>query len=1310
VLGHELESAFKLAVDAVNRESSDVQIRNDFSASIRDETDDPEKACKKAADYFSSNSKFVGVVGAYFSSCSIAFQNQLKAKNSQLPQISYRSPSVQLFDRTKYPGFYRLVSNNKRQAEVIVDIITHFRWNQASIIHTNDLYYGKELSDEIVTRSQLSNIYIKERIIYNPVENPFKFQEKLQVIKSSGSRINIIVAQGNDVFNIVKLIKSKNMYGEGWVWILTDGGTSLYLPDNADVNATAQGFIGVAPEMFKGPKYVNLVVQWYGSGYPGLIHKTMAAPIVSPYVGQIYRVVSLYHTLLTQLVKENKLDVNTDTATTHKLLQAKLLAMNQPEKKVNLILGDAVFFSDNVEDQPKFTVRNYINEEYKDVGTWQPGQLSLSSITWPGGVTQTPTDKGKPGKTLFQISFVVPMNTALGYLSEYGKELISAFNVAIDIINSNDNYQIELNGLIKDEGVDGIASCKKVGEELEDMSLVAVVGAFRSECTMQLHETLGATGVPIISYASTSQELSNVNKYPYFFRVAPSNKMQSQILRQIVNKYSLKEIGILTSTELSSLEVASNFKSLLLNDSIPVRIYEEFPQNSNIDVLRSKVEKIRVSGARVILLSALANDARLIQLIATELSMAGKGWIWFGSDGATSLNFGDRSDVAKALEGMLGVNPKKGEGSLYLKLLSSWAGKDKLKYPGIIHNTGSVSLPYTAQVFDAVNGIAIALTDLVSRKTISHQTNAATIRQLLYEKFRGYNSDENGYTSALGGKMYFDANHNGPLQHDVVNLVDGNWLTIGKYRSSKQTISFFKDPIFPGGTTLPLVGAGKIIYKVAAFFPKHRLLGPLSDLGLLWESALSAAVNWINRNDTIAVGFDVSYYDVGVDPNNCSQALKYLPANIDIVIGAARSVCTAAIYRVVHHLNIPMLTYASTSPVLSMKTIYPNLFRTCPSDSAQANAFSDLIEKYSWEKVGIIAADDMYGRELAADLENLLKIKAIKITTVQTFKSGANSMMKQVDNLKRSGSGVNIIIADPSDALQIYQEAFELEMIGKGWTWLGSDGAVSTIFTRAQNLQRAMQGMVGFKPEAGHGTLYDTLYYEWLRVNPAGGTNIAYIAQVFDSILVPAFALHKLQEKKEVTPMMSKATVRQKLLDQLKVMQTEEDGFDSTTGKRLYFDSHQDVLSAYDLVNLNGDNWVKVGLYEQTQLDITSNVVWPGGTVKFPPSDPPSEQPLEVEEHSSNSGTSKGLIVLAVVFSIFGLLVIIFMLYIVRRVRHRHLYMQSDLNQGGFFSVLYGHSVNRPGVRLQPESNGHCKTEITASATDITGPMLPRHV
>ena len=62
-----------------------------------------------------------------------------------------------------------------------------------------------------------------------------------------------------------------------------------------------------------------------------------------------------------------------------------------------------------------------------------------------------------------------------------------------------------------------------------------------------------------------------------------------------------------------------------------------------------------------------------------------------------------------------------------------------------------------------------------------------------------------------------------------------------------------------------------------------------------------------------------------------------------------------------------------------------------------------------------------------------------------------------------------------------------------------------------------------------------------------------------------------------------------------------------------------------------------------------------------------------VKEESG--GTSQGLIVLAVVFSVFGLLVIIFMLYIVRRVRYRHLYMQvmlenTKLNYSPIFDFL----------------------------------------
>lgn len=56
-------------------------------------------------------------------------------------------------------------------------------------------------------------------------------------------------------------------------------------------------------------------------------------------------------------------------------------------------------------------------------------------------------------------------------------------------------------------------------------------------------------------------------------------------------------------------------------------------------------------------------------------------------------------------------------------------------------------------------------------------------------------------------------------------------------------------------------------------------------------------------------------------------------------------------------------------------------------------------------------------------------------------------------------------------------------MTGKGWTWLGSDGAVSSTFSKSQHLQHAMQGMVGFRPKAGKGSIYAGVISKWKTKN-----------------------------------------------------------------------------------------------------------------------------------------------------------------------------------------------------------------------------------
>ena len=59
-------------------------------------------------------------------------------------------------------------------------------------------------------------------------------------------------------------------------------------------------------------------------------------------------------------------------------------------------------------------------------------------------------------------------------------------------------------------------------------------------------------------------------------------------------------------------------------------------------------------------------------------------------------------------------------------------------------------------------------------------------------------------------------------------------------------------------------------------------------------------------------------------------------------------------------------------------------------------AIAELVEQYNWDKIGIVAANDMYGKELASDVKNLLQKRAIDVTAMQFFESGASGMTQEV--------------------------------------------------------------------------------------------------------------------------------------------------------------------------------------------------------------------------------------------------------------------------------------------------------------------------
>ena len=96
--------------------------------------------------------------------------------------------------------------------------------------------------------------------------------------------------------------------------------------------------------------------------------------------------------------------------------------------------------------------------------------------------------------------------------------------------------------------------------------------------------------------------------------------------------------------------------------------------------------QLKSSGSKVNVISMVRQNAETVFQQIKELGMTGKGWIWLGSDGATSSTFERQRELERAMQGMVGTQPKNGEGSLYLKFLAAWLKKDSTTYPGMVHS------------------------------------------------------------------------------------------------------------------------------------------------------------------------------------------------------------------------------------------------------------------------------------------------------------------------------------------------------------------------------------------------------------------------------------------------------------------------------------------------------------------------------------------------------------------------------------------------------------------------------------------------
>lgn len=173
-----------------------------------------------------------------------------------------------------------------------------------------------------------------------------------------------------------------------------------------------------------------------------------------------------------------------------------------------------------------------------------------------------------------------------------------------------------------------------VPTEEKQEPIMAVVGGAYSSVSIQVANLLRLFQIPQISYASTSAELSKKDKFGYFMRTVPPDKLQAKALVDIVQHFNWTYVSTVASEGEYGDSGIEAFKKEFEKQTgqciaTSLRIRRTATRDDYLDTMNLLYKSKK---ARVVILFVRQDDAAGILNAATSLGFY-DDFIWLASDG-----------------------------------------------------------------------------------------------------------------------------------------------------------------------------------------------------------------------------------------------------------------------------------------------------------------------------------------------------------------------------------------------------------------------------------------------------------------------------------------------------------------------------------------------------------------------------------------------------------------------------------------------------------------------------------------------------
>ena len=186
------------------------------------------------------------------------------------------------------------------------------------------------------------------------------------------------------------------------------------------------------------------------------------------------------------------------------------------------------------------------------------------------------------------------------------------------------------------------------------------------------------------------------------------------------------------------------------------------------------------------------------------------------------------------------------------------------------------------------------------------------------------------------------------------------------------------------------------------------------------------------------------------------------------VIGAASSFVSIPVASLLRLFNIPQVSYASSSPVLSNRDRYGYFYRTVPADDLQARAMIDLALRFEWRYFSTIYSDNPYGEPGIDELRRLAQENGLCIDVDE----GIGESFTAVDyrrvalQILNSSAEVVILFASQDHAKELFVQLDNIQQefgSSRQFLWIASDSWVQSI-TLVHQFNRTVAGLWGITP------------------------------------------------------------------------------------------------------------------------------------------------------------------------------------------------------------------------------------------------------